>query len=677
MSQHALMRVCKDIAENDLPTAFSRRSQHRARKSMTEGMIVGLEIEVTLRKKQTTVKVGFLNPFAYLQHIAEHSDAFARVLLQTFQAYPCSFDHPWHIILYQDGVDPGDGLKKEKSRHCAIFYWSFLEFGPDTLSHEEMWACGAIVRTHIAKTLAHGLSELTYKLLEMFHGKTRDMRIHGLLVNIRGHTFRIFAKPRFLLADIPALAEMISSKGQGGLKNCALCMNNTNFKPPRGAVPMHEFSSYCTPSCEVDFTKFIKHTNKSLREQFARMDEVRRTRPGDLEHMETNVWGFTWTPYQILAEPRFDILGADDEIVSVIAYDWCHTYCQGGCGDAEFGNFMRLMHRATTQDKIQHECTYEKIGEYLLRWTLPKSYNGELDKLFDSDHAHRNISNSTFSSSSSQFLALTPILRRYLIRVVRPQLQDTPLAKYVDSMVAVLDVILLCQRARRKGAVDPDELERAISHHLRLFVAAWTEYEMKPKHHYCHHLVLFLRLFGFLLACFVHERKHRAVIRYAKPVHNLKSFEMGVLEEVICHNLWELGSSFHRHAFTTAKPSKAQLLVIQDEFKDFPTATFTLHHQLYRNGYVCSDDVVAFEDAGAICIGQLHFTIGVSTASDVELVSFVTLYERGAEADGCIDCTIPDDSQMLRILSSQLRVALTYSMSLDGRSCVVIAPPYV
>ena len=121
---------------------------------------------------------------------------------------------------------------------------------------------------------------------------------------------------------------MISSKGQGGLKNCAICMNNTNFKPPSGAVPIHEFSSYCTPSCEVDFTKFIKHTNKSLREQFARMDEVRRTRPGDLEHMETNVWGFTWTPYQILAEPKFDILGADDEVVSVIAYDWCHTYCQ-------------------------------------------------------------------------------------------------------------------------------------------------------------------------------------------------------------------------------------------------------------------------------------------------------------------------------------------------------------
>ena len=152
---------------------------------------------------------------------------------------------------------------------------------------------------------------------------------------------------------------------------------------------------------------------------------------------------------------------------------------------------------------------------------------------------------------------------------------------------------------------------------------------------------------------------------------------MGVLEEVICHNLWELGSSFHRHAFTTAKPSKAQLLVIQDEFKDFPTATFTLHHQLYRNGYVCSDDVVAFEYEGAICIGQLHFTIGVSTASDVELVSFVTVYERSAEADGCIDCTIPEDSQMIRILSSQLRVALTYSMSLDRRSCVVITPPYV
>ena len=95
---------------------------------------------------------------------------------------------------YQDGVDPGDGLTKEKSRHMAVFYWSFLEFGMDVLSHEEFWATGAIVRTHNAKNLKGGITELTYKLVDLSHQKSRDFRTHGLSLFIEGQEFRIFAE---------------------------------------------------------------------------------------------------------------------------------------------------------------------------------------------------------------------------------------------------------------------------------------------------------------------------------------------------------------------------------------------------------------------------------------------------------------------------------------------------
>jgi hypothetical protein len=216
VSQSALARICKDIKAHNLPSAFSRASQHRARKAISKDFLVWKDVEMTVKNGTKNIKVGFLNPFTYLQHVSEHSDAYARVLLNALSTHPPSFSRPWSIIVYQDGVDPGDGLKKEKSRHCAVFYWSVLEFGPDPLSHEEFWATGTVVRTHIAKQLTHGLSELTYKLLETFHTSTRDMRVHGCPIVIGGQTFRIFMNTKIFLADTPALAEMIHSKGQGG-----------------------------------------------------------------------------------------------------------------------------------------------------------------------------------------------------------------------------------------------------------------------------------------------------------------------------------------------------------------------------------------------------------------------------------------------------------------------------
>ena len=85
-------------------------------------------------------KFRFQNPFAYLHHCCEHSQSYAAVVQKAVDAHPPSASSPWHIILYQDGVDPSDGLAKNKSRHLVVFYWSFLEFGMDALCHEEVWA---------------------------------------------------------------------------------------------------------------------------------------------------------------------------------------------------------------------------------------------------------------------------------------------------------------------------------------------------------------------------------------------------------------------------------------------------------------------------------------------------------------------------------------------------------
>ena len=336
---------------------------------------------------------------------------------------------------------------------------------------------------------------------------------------------------------------------------------------------------------------------------------------------------------------------------------------------------MRDMHRATTQHRLQHSCTYVKFGEYAERFTLPKA-QGSFTKLFDEDHMKRNISNGTFSSSSSQFLAIAPILKRYLERVVSQEVQGTFMEMAIVSMILALKVVLLCQAARRKGKVKAADLERAIARHLKKFVEVYGTDAMRAKHHYSMHLPLQLNVFGFLMAVFTHERKHRAAIRYGKGRMNLTTFDTSVLEECLCHNLWEL-DSFHRNAFSIASPSKRQLWCLQDLFPEFKDATFTMHQELYKNGYITAGDCVAFEDNGEIEFGELVFTVGITVDAIVKLVCFVKVWERGPEVDGCIDCKIQVDREMEKIDSSKLRISVTYAMSNDRTSSVVIAPPYV
>ena len=80
----------------------------------------------------------------------------------------------------------------------------------------------------------------------------------------------------------------------------------------------------------------------------------------------------------------------------------------------------------------------------------------------------------------------------------------------VESMLAVLNVVMLLL-SLKTGMVTAEALTAAIQTHLILFLAAWGEWYVRPKHHYAIHLGPMLAHFKFLLATFTHERKHRLV----------------------------------------------------------------------------------------------------------------------------------------------------------------------
>ena len=175
----------------------------------------------------------------------------------------------------------------------------------------------------------------------------------------------------------------------------------------------------------------------------------------------------------------------------------------------------------------------------------------------------------------------------------------------------------------------------------------------------------------------MHERKHRAVIRYGNVRCTLQQFDSLVLEEVICHNIWELSDAFNRYAFSNARPTKVQTWQLQELFPDDPAAVFTLHNDVYRNGHVTRGDVVAFIHDGAIRYGELAFSVSVITSSSSNIFSFVTLWETAHGDDGYMNCRSIADAPLLRIDVGQLRAPCTYAMSKDRSSFVLLVPPHV
>ena len=83
------------------------------------------------------------------------------------------------------------------------------------------------------------------------------------------------------------------------------------------------------------------------------------------------------------------------------------------------------------------------------------------------------------------------------------------------------------------GSVPPAMLADAIARHYAAHVVAYGYTVFVPKHHFMLHIPRQLERFKFLIACFVHERKHKVVKRWAVQLctGNDRNYERSLLEE--------------------------------------------------------------------------------------------------------------------------------------------------
>ena len=265
---------------------------------------------------------------------------------------------------------------------------------------------------------------------------------------------------------------------------------------------------------------------------------------------------------------------------------------------------------------------------------------------------------------------LAPILHSYFQKVVRPREREN-LLPYVDSMLAVLEVVMLLQSSKT-CTVTPPELSAAIEKHLKLHWASWGELHCRPKHHYALHLADMLERFGYLLASFVHERKHRLVNKYGRDRRNAKAFDCGLIEDITCHQLWELQQAFY-FATHESKPTGIMRRLVQDLLPDVaPDAISMLSHIAVNGGRASPGDIVAFFQDGELQVGEMLLAVGMQSTTPVS-TAFIAKWQQ-LDLEGMWLMCRMSDSNVCQIDIKCLDSVLPYKPASDS-TCAVFVPP--
>ena len=198
------------------------------------------------------------------------------------------------------------------------------------------------------------------------------------------------------------------------------------------------------------------------------------------------------------------------------------------------------------------------------------------------------------------------------------------------TLCDLLDLFTSCAR----GVVTPLMMRRRVHLFLDAFVAAFGVQSMIPKCHWLLHFARHLERWGHLLACFVTERKHKMLKRYANDLDNTSRFERSLMAEVVCHQLRALNDpNTFDVAIGLVKPQPAHRKladVLMAEFQVAYELVTTATTSRFSKLATCSEkDVVLFTKGESYVAGEIWAHADIHGVA-VSIVSEWALLEHAA-----------------------------------------------
>jgi hypothetical protein len=601
----------------------SRRKIREAREFLLEqqGPYGTLHKRVELRKRNgSSFFLDAVCPFAMLALAVATCGPFAELFSRTAVAHPPSLLAPWGVVLYADEVTPGNPLKGNNLRKQYAIYWSFAQFGLAVLSHESAWFCLAVMRTSEIAEFDGGLSYVIRALLMLFFGAVGgyNMATQGCYLQpMHGATVFLYASLFTLVSDEKAIKELWTCKGAAGLKCCILCMNC--IKQSCTALRwMHGHRGHA----HTRFEDFVPQTDASITTIWDDLLAASVVLSNEAFKEKQKILGFTFTLNSIMLSASLRSIARP---ASITMWDWMHCFLVGGMLQKEVS---LLMHRL----KISYATLHTYLGQY--KWPARTSGTASAASCCSAKRTKTKTQAAggytKFKCTASEGLSFYPVFAFWLMTVVLGTGYERDAVMSFLALADILDILV----AIPTGRVTPAMLRVALRRHLDLYVAVYGAAEVLPKHHFAQHLPKIWETMGFLIACFVHERRHRGIKRYAQAhVNTFNDYEHNVLAEFTHYHLHQLKTDRGLLCLPglVAPITRAPAALIAFVHETHPNALVeTAHTARYQSSNLVSKrDVVLMVLNNAVSAGAVQFNLTV----DGVLMCCVTSWQRASAVE--------------------------------------------
>ena len=264
-------------------------------------------------------------------------------------------------------------------------------------------------------------------------------------------------------------------------------------------------------------------TDAEVLQAFQTCKEKKRTlSKSDFALWETAT-GITYNDYALFLNEELlalDLL----QPVSQYCHDWMHALCSQGVMQVAIFRLLDTL------------SAWSRMESYFKLWQLPAAMKkaGNLHSLFTVKRVASHREAQKFKRTASECLGVCrPILSYMVSSVFLSEESHMPMCNAFLAMVSVLEFL----HAVPSGKVTPHILQQQVERALHLCRDADGAGKFIRKHHWMLHFSTALQRWNFLPSCWALERKHKVVARYATAATNLLSYEKGILEETLSHDL--------------------------------------------------------------------------------------------------------------------------------------------
>ena len=396
------------------------------------------------------------------------------------------------IVLYMDGVVPGNVHRPDPGRSYTSIYWQFLDMPHWMLRSSTFWLDLCCIPKRLLQKLPGGESQLATWALRMFKGPG-DLNFFETAMEIRERLSLRFDFACFL-NDADEHYNVCMANGPQATKPCPCCMNVVGRIQPAAVPPDSGLLHFTSSDCE----RMIPYSSSELRALIAHLGDRVATGLGStaLRKLYQEA-GFNWSPYHVLMSD----MSLHANLPDSIYWDWMHTILSsGGVAQYELNQLLRRIRRLSPHQDID-----ASIEEFLREHVVfPKAQKSHIALKLDLEERVRDKDGKHVRAFASEMILLVVGIGLWCCVFLTPEnlLQDE--ARCFELLGRIVYILRMGPRAVWKVQL----LQRLVLEHHKLFVRLYPS-AAKPKVHYLLHIPGCLHRFGVNLSCFVTERRHK------------------------------------------------------------------------------------------------------------------------------------------------------------------------